>query len=112
MMALIPVNCWKTCITMAITNYGRLLLFMRFLKGCFTCRAISQACSISSYSASTLSVPRIFFNMAKPSISISRSMRLVGVSAITMEPKQSIIAGTPAKPSASLHPQGWILDTK
>ncbi|CAL9781697.1 unnamed protein product, partial [Musa acuminata subsp. burmannicoides] len=90
MMALIPVNCWKTCITMAITNCGRLLLHEILESCCFTCRAISQACSIPPRTLCIDIVgPRIFFNMAKPSISISRSMRLVGVSAITMEPKQA-----------------------
>ncbi|URE28895.1 hypothetical protein MUK42_13930 [Musa troglodytarum] len=112
MMALMPVNCWNTCISTAMTSCGRLCRFITVRNGCFTCRAISQARAISWNSSSTFSVPLIFLSMARPASVCSRSMRLVGVSVMRKEPKHRIVAGTPARPRDSRHPHGWRFEAK
>lgn len=93
-----------TCKATAMISWGRLLRMRRFLKGCLTALAIRLASTISKYSGSTLSMPRIFLSTALPSSWCPRSIRLLGVSTTNKAPTVSRLAGTPANPRDNLQP--------
>ncbi|KAL0559232.1 hypothetical protein IC582_003829 [Cucumis melo] len=79
-----------------------------FLKGCLIELANSLASWMSSYSAFTSFVPRIFSKVFLPFSFAPLSIKLLGVSGRSKPPTVIKKAGNAAKPKESLHPHGSI----
>lgn len=107
-MELMPVRIWNAGMHTAITSCGRLRRSRMLRNGCSIVLASSLASTMSVNSASTSDVPRMRSSTRRPSSTIPRSIRLLGVSGRSRPPTVMSSAGTAARPSDRRQPHGLM----